>query len=101
MKIRRQQTEEEEIINELKEEWKYFEIPVIIHERIRELFWEHREEEETIKILISDFDMKRCFAFKCYYYSDANLYNRDRYEKIGMFLDCRYCTDDCVPQNLK
>lgn len=94
-------SEEEEAFEELKLEWKSFQVPEPIHERIRGLFWEHKEEKESIKILMEDFDMKECYAFKCYYYSEAGQYRRQRFERIGIYLNCSYCNESCIPKFLR
>lgn len=89
--------EEKQALDELKEEWNSFQVPELIHSRIRELFWEHYERDETVKALIKEFDMKECYAAKCYYFSEANQAIKARLEKVGMFYNCNFCNETCLP----
>ncbi len=82
----------------MAEEWNSFQVPEPIHSRIRELFWEHKEEEDTIKIIKAEFDLKDCYASKCYYFSEPNQYQRERYAKIGIFYQCEFCNESCLPK---
>jgi hypothetical protein len=86
---------------QLKEEWNSFQVPELIHSRIRELFWEHYERDETVKALMEEFDMKECYAARCYYFSEANQAIKERLERVGMFYNCISCNDACIPKCLK
>lgn len=90
--------EEESAFEQLKSEWNSFKVPELIHSRIRELFWEHYESDDTVKILVEEFEMKECYASKCYYFSEANQYKREILEKVGMFYNCSFCSDSCTPK---
>lgn len=49
-------------IKQVQSEWNTFQVPDVVHSHIKELFWEHLEREETVKILMMDFGMKECYA---------------------------------------
>lgn len=76
-------------------------MPDPVHARIEELFWEHCEREETVKRLVQEFDMKECYARKCYFFSEANRVTRERFAAIGMLYNCSCCTEQCVPKSLR
>lgn len=88
-------------IKQVQSEWNTFQVPEVVHSRIKELFWEHVEREETVKILMMDFGMKECYARKCYYFSEANQVTRERYAKIGMHYNCAFCNEQCVPDSIR
>jgi len=87
-------------VKQMRSEWNSFQVPDQVHDRIRELFWEHWEREETVRILMEEFGMKECYARKCYFFSEANQATRERFAEIGMFYHCGFCNEQCVPDSI-
>lgn len=91
----------EEALNQIHHEWRNFEVPQIIHDRIKELAWQSISKEETVKTIMTEFNTKECYAFKCYWFSEAFKYEREKYARIGMYLECKTCKESCNPLEIK
>jgi len=84
----------------MKREWRTFDVPDIIHEYIRNLAWEGTEQRVVVRQIMDKYDCPECFANKCYFFSDAFKFEREKYARIGMYYECKVCKEDCLPKNL-
>ena len=91
----------QDAINQIHQEWRHFDVPKVIHDRIIQLAWDCVEEEEVIKTIMDEFQMKKCYATKCYWFSDAHKFEREQYAEIGLFYECDVCNESCIPEILK
>lgn len=88
-------------INQIQQEWRHFDVPKVIHDRIIQLAWDSVEEDVVIKTIMDEFQTKKCYATKCYWFSDAFKFEREQYAKMGLFLACDSCKESCIPEILK
>lgn len=89
-----------EALSMMKQEWRTFEVPENIHEYIIALAWEGKEQEFTVRKIMEKFDCPECYANKCYFFSDAFKYERDKFVRIGMYYKCEFCQEACLPRKL-
>lgn len=96
-------TKEEELEATLQiyEDWQNFHVPRIIEDRIMILFFEKRNDYDLIVTLMKEFEAKKCYMEKCFFFSEANRYNREQVFADGGFYNCRECSDNCVPFSIK
>lgn len=90
-----------EAINQIHLEWRQFDVPKVIHDRIIQFAWESVEEEKVIEKIMEEFETKKCYATKCYWFSDAFKFEREQYAEIGLFFECDVCNESCNPEILK
>ena len=91
----------QDAMNQIQKEWRNFDVPKLIHDRIIELAWEGTKPEVVVKIIMGEFEAKECYANKCYHFSDAFKFERERYARIGMYFICDVCTESCIPRSCR
>lgn len=93
--------EEEEAIESMNNEWRTFDVPQVISDRINELWWDGHDEKVTIDILVKEFEAERCYMDKCYFFSEPNKPRREEIESDGGFYDCQFCKESCIPKSVR
>ena len=93
--------EEQEAIESVYQEWRIFEVPKPISDRINELWWDGKSEKDSVEILIEEFDAEKCYVDKCYFFSEVNEFIREEIASYGGFYNCQFCKESCVPVALK
>jgi len=95
------QKDKEDALRQLQAEWDSFRPPTEIDERIFYYFCEGKDTNGIIKAIQGDFDLKECYATKCWWYSTHNSDLRETGKRIGMNFTCGACTESCIPDKFR
>jgi len=87
-----------EALSMMRQEWRTFDVPAQIHEFVIELAWKGTEQVLAVKQIMEKYDCPECYAAKCYFFSDAFKYEREKYARIGMYYRCEFCREECLPK---
>ncbi len=64
-------------------------------------FCENKDTEDIIKAIQEEFELKSCYAGKCWWYSTNQADFRPVAKRIGMTFNWGACSEDCVPDKYK
>jgi hypothetical protein len=86
---------------ELLDELDKFVTPREIDERIFHHYCENKSEDTIIMYIMQEFDLKECYATKCWWFSTNNRDLLEKAKKANIRLNCLVCTEECVPQKFR
>jgi uncharacterized protein YjcR len=83
-------------------EWNQFQVPKEIDELITKLmYWEEKQEDKVVLVIMEEFFAQECFARKCIWFSSANYHYRKQEEENGAFYQSAFCSENCVPRKFR
>lgn len=85
----------------MAKEWNQFRPPSEIDALITDMYWENKSEHDIVLAIIYEFDTVECYARKCYWFSSANFYIREKEESLGAFYNSGACKPSCVPKKFR
>lgn len=91
----------DEALKQLKEEWDSFRPPQEIYERI---FYHYREGKDTdgiINAFQKEFDLRRYYAGKYWWYSTGQADFKPVVKRIGLHFNCGACSEECISERYR